>query len=111
MTESPAQRALTASTVALIAALACIALFLPPLSERVLASVLGVVAVGLAIAVAIPLHWIFVGIAARRMDRSASGWVALSVLLFPVGGAAALILLSWFADERHAAPAPAPHPG
>lgn len=111
MNETPAQHALTASTLALVAALTCIALFLPPLSGHVIGSLLLTVTVGLVIAVAIPLHWVFLGIAARRMERSAPGWVALSVLLFPVGGATALILLSWFGDERHAAPAPTPHHG
>jgi hypothetical protein len=110
MHETPAQRALTASTVALAVAVVGIVMFLPPLSERTLASVLLVVATALGIAVAVPLHWVFVGIAARRMQRSVPGWVSLSVLLFPIGGAAALILLSWFSSEA-AAPAPAPHHG
>jgi hypothetical protein len=110
MHETPAQRALTASTVALAVAVAGIVMFLPPLAERTLNSVLLIVAVSLVIAVAVPLHWVFVGIGARRMQRSVAGWVALAVLLFPIGGAAALILLSWFSNES-AAPAPAPHHG
>ena len=57
------------------------------------------VATGLAIALAMPLHWVFLGIAARRLGRSVAGWVGLSVLLFPVGSAAALILLAWGLTE------------
>jgi len=62
-------------------------------------SVLRVAGTSALLAVAVLLHWIFIGIAARRMERSVAGWVSMSVALFPVGGAAALILLNWFADE------------
>ncbi len=110
MQESPAQRALTASTIALALAVLGIVMFLPPMVERTLASVLRIIVTGCVIAVAATLHWVFVGIGARRMQRSVGGWVSLSVLLFPIGGAAALILLSWFSSER-AVPAPAPHHG
>ncbi len=110
MHETPAQRALTASTIALAVAVMGIVMFLPPLAESTLASVLRIVVTALVIAVAVPLHWVFVGIAARRMQRSVAGWTALSALLFPIGGAAALILLGWFSSEA-AAPAPAPHHG
>ena len=109
MTETPAQRALTASTIALAVAAVCVALFLPPLADRVLPSVLRTVAVGVTLAVALPLHWVFVGIAARRMHRSVAGWVALAVLLAPVGGAAALIVLRWFSDDGAAGSAAPNH--
>ena len=109
MSETPAQRALTASTVSLALAAACVALLLPPLNQRVFDSVLRIVVIGVTLALALVLHWIFVGIAARRMQRSVAGWVSLSVLLFPIGGAAALILLNWFSSEGGAsAPPPAP---
>lgn len=100
--ESPAQKALSAATAALVVALACIAMFLPPLVERTVDSVLRTVIVGLTLSVAILVHWAFVGIAARRLGRSVIGWVALSVLLFPVGSAAALMLLGWFRHEGEA---------
>jgi len=109
MSETPAQRALTASTVCLAAAAACVALLLPPLNERVFESVLRIVVIGLGMALALMLHWIFLGIAARRMQRSVFGWVLLAVVLFPIGGAAALILLNWFSSDG--SPAPAPHRG
>lgn len=99
MTETPDQRALTASTVALVVAVGCIALFLPPLLVRTVATPLRATAVGLTLACALILHWVFLGIAAKRMRRSVAGWVALAVLLFPVGSAAALILLGWLGEE------------
>ena len=60
------------------------------------------VATGVTLTGALLLHWAFLGIAARRMARSVAGWVSLSVLLFPIGSAVALILLSWFGDEDRA---------
>jgi len=95
-----ARRALADSTLALIAACAAIAMFLPPMLPATVASVPRTVAVALVIALALPLHWILLGIAAKRMGRSVGTWVCGAVLLFPVGGAAALILLSWLLDEE-----------
>lgn len=95
--------------LALVATVVCIAMFLPPLVERTIATPLRSVATGVALAIALLLHWVFLAIGARRMGRSAAGWVGLSVLLFPIGSAAALILLNWFSDEAralHAARAP-----
>lgn len=106
MNESPEQRALTASTLALVAAMVCIAMFLPPLVERTIATPLRSVATGVALAIALLLHWVFLAIGARRMGRSAAGWVGLSVVIFPIGSAAALILLNWFSDEARAPRAP-----
>ena len=108
MKESLEQRALTASTLALIAAVACMAMFLPPLLERTLTSPLRTVATALALVVALLLHWVYLAIGARRMGRSAAGWVGLSVVIFPEGSAAALILLHGFSDEARA-PAVAQH--
>jgi len=104
MAETPAQRALTASTVSLVVAAGCIAMFLPPLAAQTVDSVLRSAFFGVTLAAALLLHWVFLAIATRRLGRSVAGWLSLSVLLFPVGSAAALILLSWFRDE--AAPAP-----
>ena len=102
MPETSAQRALAASTVALLVALACIVMLLPPLVDHTVASAPRAVTVGLVLACAIGLHWVFLGLGARRMARSAAGWVALAVLLFPIGSAMALILLGWFDDETSA---------
>jgi predicted ABC-type exoprotein transport system permease subunit len=100
MNTKSARRALADSTLALIAACAAIAMFLPPMLTATVASVPRTVAVALVIALALPLHWILLGMAARRMDRSIAAWVSGAVLLFPIGGAAALILLSWLLDEE-----------
>lgn len=97
--ETPAQRALAASTLALFAAVTALALFLPPFFERFLDGVVHIVGNALALATALLLHWAFLAIGARRMGRSVAGWLLLAVVLFPVGGAAALILLSWFSEE------------
>jgi hypothetical protein len=99
MNESPEQRALTASTVTLLVAVVCLALFMPPLLQKLLSTPLHKVANALVLSGAPLLHWVFMGIAARRMQRSVLGWLGLS-LLFPIGGALALILLNWFNAER-----------
>lgn len=112
MPDTPAQRALTASTLALAVALVGVAMFLPPLAEHTQSSVLRSAFVALALGAAVLLHWVFVAIAASRMKRSVPAWTAPAVLLFPIGGAAALILLGWFSSEPpDATPAPAPHHG
>ena len=106
MTDRHDQRALRASTLSLVAALACIALFLPPLATQTLASPLRTAAAGAALGATLVLHWVFLAIGARRKTRSVAGWVGLSLLLFPVGSAAALMLLGWL-DNESGAPAPA----
>ncbi len=102
-----ARRALADSALALLVACTAIAMFLPPLVGDTLSSVPRIVAAGLTIAVAMPLHWVFLGIGARRMGRPLAGWLSLSVLLFPVGSVAALILLLWLLFEHPAEPSPA----
>lgn len=109
MKESPEQRALTASTVSLVAALACVALFLPPLVQDTIATPLRAAATGAALGVSLLLHWIFLGLAVRRMQRSLAGWMGFAVLLFPIGSAAALMLLAGSDGEAGATPTPAPH--
>ncbi len=99
-----AQRALLDSALALAAACAALAMFLPPLVHDTLQSVVRTVLTGLVVAVAMLLHWAFLGIGAKRMGLRVVPWVALALLLFPVGGVAALILLVWFLQERQAAP-------
>ncbi len=104
---APERRALGASAALLVLALACIALFIPPLNEGTTASPLRTVGTALLLTAALLLHWVFLGIAVRRMKRSLAGWLALAVLLFPVGSAMALILLSWFGDEAGSTTHPA----
>lgn len=102
-----ARRALTDSAWALLVALLAIAMFLPPMVAETTASVLRTVLAGLAIAVALPMHWALLAIGTRRMGRPLAGWLALAVLLFPVGGMAALMLLLWLLHEQAAEPSPA----
>jgi hypothetical protein len=102
MNDSPAVNALKSSVAALIVAIACVAMFLPPLQVRTVESPLSAVAVGIALATALLLHWVFLAIAARRLGRSVPGWLVLSVLLFPVGSVASLVLLGWFSQEAAA---------
>jgi hypothetical protein len=99
MKDSPAAGTLHAATVSLAAALGCVALFLPPLLDDTLASPWRAAATGAALGVTLLLHWIFLGLAARRLQRSVAAWVALSVLVFPIGSALALVLLGWLAKE------------
>jgi hypothetical protein len=111
--ESPAQRAIGASVAALVVAVAAGMTFLPPMVQSTIASVPRTVAAALVLATAVLLHWVFLGIAARRLERSVPGWLAMGVLLFPIGGAAALILFGWFEEDRQGprrVPAPAPSP-
>lgn len=103
--ESPVQRALAASAVSLLVAGAGLVMFLPPLGDTTADSPLRAVAFGLALAVGLLLHWVFLAVCARRAGRSVGGWLALSVLLCPVGSVAALVLLGWFTEEAEAHPA------
>jgi hypothetical protein len=89
---------LQAAAASLLAALACVALFLPPLRDDTIATPLRAAATGAALGVTLLLHWIFLGMAARRLQRSVPAWVGLSVLLFPIGSVLSLVLLGWFAD-------------
>lgn len=105
MNESPAQRAFAASAVSLFVAAAGVAMFLPPLGAEGAESPLRSALLGLGIAVGLLLHWVFLAIGAARAGRSVAGWVALSLLLCPVGSVAALVLLAWLQDEAQASPA------
>ena len=104
MNDSPALNALKSSAAALVVAIASLAMFLPPLLDRTTETPLMAAAVGVALATALLLHWVFLAIGARRLGRSVAGWLGLSVLLFPVGSVASLVLLGWFSQEA-AAPA------
>jgi hypothetical protein len=94
MSKKSARLVLFDALLAWLAACAAIVMFLPPLDQATLASWPRSWAAGTVIALAMPLHWLFLGVAASRMGRSVGAWVGLSVLLFPVGSAAALILLA-----------------
>ncbi len=99
MNDAPESHALKAATVSLVAALGCVALFLPPLLDDTIATPLRAAATGAALGCTLLLHWIFLGLAAQRLERSVPAWVGLSVLLFPIGSVLSLVLLGWLADE------------
>ena len=103
MNDSPALNALKSSSAALVVAIASLAMFVPPLLKRTVETPLMAAAVGVAPASAVLLHWVFLAIAAHRLERSVAGWLGLAVL-FPVGSVASLVLLGWFNQEA-AAPA------
>lgn len=105
--ETPAQRALASSAVSLLVAGASLAMFLPPLVARTVESPWRVVLFGVALGAGLLLHWVYLALAARAGGRSVIGWVALSVLLCPLGSLAALVLLGWLRDEQPAGPHPA----
>ena len=103
--ETPAQRALASSAVSLLVAGASLAMFLPPLLARTVESPLRAAFFGVTLGAGLLLHWVFLAIAARAGGRSVAGWLALSVLLCPVGSLAALVLLGWLRDEAEVHPA------
>jgi uncharacterized membrane protein len=61
------------------------------------AATMAFLAIGLA--VSIVLHLVFVGFAVQRDGRPLGGWLALSVLLFPVGSIITLVLVGWLSAE------------
>ena len=105
MSERPTPSALTAATLALLVCMAAGAALLPPLAHVAARSTLEVAALGALLVLAMLAHWVCLGIAARQLGRSVAGWVSLSALLFPIGSAAALVLLSWLDEPPLPAPA------
>lgn len=88
-----ARRALTESALALGLACAAIGALLPSWQAALAASPWRAGAAALAVAIALPLHWLMLAAGLRRLGLPRRGWLGMAVLLFPVGGAAALILL------------------
>lgn len=103
----PARRALTASTLALAVCGLCAAAFLPPMLESTLQSAWRTALFAALLGASLTLHWVWLASAARRLGGHVTGWLALSVLLFPVGSAASLLLLSGIRQAQHRAPLPA----
>jgi amino acid transporter len=103
MHDSPARRAVTSATLSLVVCAACMVAFLPPMANATLASMPQTVLLGVALATSLVLHWVFIGLAAHRMARSVPFWLGFSVLLFPIGSVATLVLLGWLLEEREPA--------
>ena len=97
---SHAERPIAAAAVSLVAWFAFIASFLPPLSHYTTNSVGMQILCGLGIAVSLFVHWIFIGIAAKRLGRSVVGWVTISVIALPIASIVGLILFEWFSEEQ-----------
>jgi hypothetical protein len=92
---APAKPALSAAATSLIVFLCCTALFIPPLNERVVQLPLLAVALGLAAAVSLVVHLVFVGLAARALGRSPTRWVLLALFTLPLGSIVGLVLVEW----------------
>jgi len=98
-----AERSIAAAAVTLLVFGAAVAAFLPPFFDRISDSVPLMVLLGLTVAASMVLHFIFIGIAASRLGRSAVLWVLLSVLFFPIASIVGLILFEWFSEEEKSA--------
>jgi len=98
-----AERSIAAAAVTLLVFGAAVAAFLPPFFNHISDSVSFMVLLGLTIAASMVLHFIFIGIAASRLGRSAVLWVLLSVLFFPIASIVGLILFEWFSEEEKSA--------
>jgi hypothetical protein len=97
---SRARQPIAAAAGTLLCFGAGVAGFLPPLNRHILDSVLLSALLGLAIAVSLILHLVFVGVAANRLGRSAVRWVIVAVVVFPVASIVGLILFEWFSEEQ-----------
>jgi hypothetical protein len=92
------------STLSLIALVGCMVPFFPPFLAHTTGSVLLIVFLGTCIALTFTLHLVFLGIAARRVHRSAVLWVFVAVFFFPIGSIVGLILFERFGNEHSASP-------
>jgi hypothetical protein len=107
MPPTPAQRAVSAALLSLVAFGGCFYFLLSGTLGTTWQSVPAPAVLGIGMCVALFLHWFFVGLAAQRLGRSVWGWVTLSVLLFPIASITALILYHWLERERGSPPAAA----
>lgn len=99
-----AHNAISAAAVTLCISVGSTACFLPPLNTHVLHSALLMTALGMAIGISTILHFIFVGIAATRLERNTALWVIISMIFFPIGSIIGLILFEWFTEEKQRIP-------
>lgn len=99
MTDHRASSALTSAALALLVGAMCGALLLPPMVQAVPALPFARASLLFTLGLAALAHWFFLVRAASRMGRHVPGWLALSVLLFPIGSAAALVMLGWLQHE------------
>lgn len=100
-----AQQAIASAAVTLVLWILCIAAFLPPLLDHTLKSLFYIIGAGMGIFVFWVLHLIFIGIAARRLGRSAWVWVIIAMVGMPLASIIGLILFEWFSEEEKQATA------
>lgn len=100
-----AQQPIAAAAVTLVTWILCIAAFLPPLNKYTTDSLPLILLAAFGIAVSSILHLVFIGIAAKRLDRSPALWVVIALCGFPVVSVVGLILFEWFSDEKNQSPA------
>ena len=94
-----AQQPIAAAAVTLVLWVFCIACFLPPLNDYTMRSVLLMIAAGIGIAVCLILHLIFIGLAAKRLNRSPVLWVIIALCGMPIVSIVGLILFEWFSEQ------------
>lgn len=105
MDDHRATSALTAAALALLVGTVCGALLIPPMSAAAAQLPGRTPALLATLIVAALMHCFYLARAAHRLGRHVPGWLALSLLLFPIGSAAALVLLGWLRREPRVAAA------
>ncbi|MGI9027055.1 MAG: hypothetical protein ACR2GP_16045 [Burkholderiaceae bacterium] len=100
--QRPTERSYQASITAFVVAFLAIACFIPPLSRYVGShqNALIAAALGITIGVAYCAHFIFLGMTVAHMHRSVIGWLALAILLGPLGSILAFVVLGFRGAER-----------
>jgi len=96
--DSRTKDALTGAGLTLVGFAACLWFILSAGVSDDSQAVMRVPLFAIGLAACCVLHWVFVGIAAKRLGRSVVGWLALTVLTFPIASLVALALLLWFSD-------------
>lgn len=104
MSLKDANQSIAAATVSLLVCAACIISFIPPFTAWTTQSATLAMLVGMTLAVSLILHFVFVGISARRMGRSPWLWVGLSLCTFPITSIVGLVLIEWLGDKRNQLP-------
>lgn len=108
---SDVREPVAAAAVSAAVAAGFIALFIPPLSERVVRSPLMATLFGLGIAAALVLYLIYVGIAAHRLNRSTVGWPLLFLAGFPIAPIVGFVLYEWYRKQEETQQGSAPRAG
>jgi quinol-cytochrome oxidoreductase complex cytochrome b subunit len=90
-----ATNAVTSSTIALLAFAGSVLQFIPPWLDTTVESVPRCIFFGIVIAVSIVFHFVFLATAARRVGRSATLWVILGIVFFPIASIVGLIMFGW----------------